>query len=239
MARSVLNQAQQTKTLTRRLAANPKGIDIMQKLTRLAAAALLAAGAFAGGQASAATICSNCLYTAAGATYLGVHDANNFDGSGFRRENLLGPVPFVQDTWVFDLQPVGGTAQINANFIPLVPNSLPGFTVNLFAVSSYNCPNGIGNSSGTTGFCPSVTTVGPSLATSIPAVGGANVFPVGLSAGSYAFVITYSVAALGGGQTAEYSGQLRMAPIPEPGSLALVGLALVGAAVGVRRARKA
>lgn len=211
----------------------------MSQLTRIAAAVALASGALFAGQASAAEICTNCLYTAAGATYLGTHSPITNDGSGFRRKDLPSNTPGVVDTWVFDLQPIGGSAQINANFIPIIPNSLNNFTISLYAVSSYNCPNGIGNAVGTSGFCPSVTTFGAPLAVSSPVTGGANVFPTTLLAGSYAFVITYDIANIGT-QTAEYSGQLRVTQVvPEPGSLALAGLALVGAAAGLRRSRKA
>jgi hypothetical protein len=209
----------------------------MSQLTRLASAALLAAGAFAASSASAATICNNCLYTASGATYLGSHDATTNDGSGFRRIDLTGPVASVVDTWIFDVQPVNANAQINANFIPIIPNSLPGFTINLYAVNSYTCTNGIGNSTGTSGFC-SAYSLGSLIASSSPVTGGANVFPTTLTAGSYAFEVAYSIATLAAGETAEYSGQLRLRRVPEPASLALVSVALLGAAAAVRRSRK-
>lgn len=211
----------------------------MKQLSRIASAvALAAAGLFAASQASAATICANCLYTAAGTTYLGSHNPNSNDGSGFRRQDVAVAVPtFVQDTWVFDVFPVSGSAQINANFIPIIPSAFSNFTVDLYS-ATHACV-AIGNAAGSTGFCPGVVLNGGPLASSVAAVGGANLFPIGLAAGQYAFVVSYTANVLPVGETAEYSGQLRLRPLPEPGSLALVGLALVGVAATMRRARKA
>lgn len=212
----------------------------MKQLSRIASAVALAAGLFASSQASATTICSNCLYTAAGATFLGAHNANTFDISGFRREIPgVAVLTHVIDTWVFDLFPVGANAQVNASFIPIIPSAFSNFTINLFSAAGSTCALGMGNSLGTAGFCSAVG-LGPLLGTSVAFTGGANLFPVPLlAAGRYAFQVEYDANVLPVGQQSTYSGQLTISRLPEPGSLALVGLALVAAAAGLRSSRKA
>ena len=212
----------------------------MKQLSRIASAAALAAGLFASTQAMALTVCNNCLYTAAGATFLGAHNSNTFDISGFRREIPgVAVVTNVIDTWVFDLAPVGANTQINANFIPIIPSAFSNFRVDLYSAAGSTCNNGIGDSLGIGGFCSAVG-LGALLGTSVGVAGGANLFPVSLiAAGRYAFQVVYTANVLPTGQSSTYSGQLTVSRVPEPGSLALVGLALVGAAAGLRRSRKA
>lgn len=212
----------------------------MKQLSRIASALALAAGLFASSQASALTICSNCLYTAAGATNLGTHNSTTNDTSGFRRDDLMNSslvgIP-VTDTWAFELQPVGGRAQLNANFLPLIPSAFSSYVINIYS-STNTCALGIGNSTGTTGFCSSIV-LGALQGTSVTGVGNTNLFPVTLLAGSYAMVVSYILNPIGS-DVAQYSGQLLISrAIPEPGSLALAGLALIGVAASLRRSRKA
>ena len=225
----------------------------MKQLSSIASAVALTVGLFAASQASASTICSNCLYSGSGATFLGAHDANNGDSSGFRHDGIvvppapIGPTPplFFNDFWIFDLFPVGGTAQVNANFIPLA-TAFSSFRVRLFEATGTVCSNGMGSSSGglLTGYCPTVVP-GALLGTSVAAGSNADLFPVNLlSAGRYMFVVDGFANYLGNNgngspRTAEYSGQLRIDVMPEPTTLALAGLALVGIAVSARRNRKA
>ena len=225
----------------------------MKQLSSIASAVALTVGLFAASQASAATICANCLYSGSGATFLGAHNPNAGDSSGFRHDGIVvppapsGPTPplFFNDFWIFDLFPVGGTAQVNANFLPL-SSAFTNFRVRLFNATGTVCSNGIGSSTGglLTGYCPTVMQ-GALLGSSVPAGSGADLFPVSLlSAGRYMFVVDGFANYLGNNgdgsrRTAEYSGQIRVDVIPEPTTLALAGLALVGIAVSARRNRKA
>ena len=225
----------------------------MKQLSSIASAVALTVGLFAASQASAATICANCLYSGSGATFLGAHNPNAGDSSGFRHDGIVvppapsGPTPplFFNDFWIFDLFPVGGTAQVNANFLPL-SSAFSNFRVRLFNATGTVCSNGIGSSTGglLTGYCPTVMQ-GALLGSSVPAGSGADLFPVSLlSAGRYMFVVDGFANYLGNNgdgsrRTAEYSGQIRVDVIPEPTTLALAGLALVGIAVSARRNRKA
>jgi PEP-CTERM motif len=221
----------------------------MMKLSQIASAVVLAGGAMLAGQASAASICNNCEFFAAGAaagTYIGSHDSRDADTSGFRHSQMWVPVATAfNDVWVFDLQPVGAQAQVNANFIPISPTAFSGFSVAIREVLSFSgdCGTTLANAAGTLGNCSSVV-LGATLASSVNSGANADVFPVALMAGRYAFQVSGTLNALGTTSTgalrfAQYSGQLTTSELPEPGSLALVGLALVGAAVGAKRSRKA
>lgn len=219
----------------------------MKQLSRIASAAALAAGLFGSAQVMAVEVCSNCKYRTTDATYLGVHDATTADSSGFRRDGFsVGAVTFITDTWVFDLQPVGAVADVNASFRP-VGLAFTMFEINIYSVTA-TCPNGISTSTvdlspTAPGACTngSIVLTSASLATSSfsSLTSSAAINAVGLSAGRYAFQVSGFAQVLTAPATANYSGQIGFTPIPEPGSLALVGLALVGAAVGARRSRKA
>lgn len=214
------------------------------KLSHIASAVALAAGALVAGQASATTICSNCEWNSLAAPvagmFIGAHDSRNADDSGFRHSQMwvASPTAF-NDIWVFDLSPVGAYAQINANFIPISPSAFSGFNVAIREVLSSTCTNGQANSTGTTGGCSAVT-LGATLASSVNAGANADIFPVALAAGTYAFQVSGTLNALGltstGAQRfAQYSGQLTTSELPEPGTLALAGLAMIGVAASLRR----
>jgi PEP-CTERM motif len=216
------------------------------KLSHIASAVALAAGAFVAGQASATTICQNCEWYAAGApgTFIGAHDSFGGDDSGFRHSQMWVPVATAfNDVWVFDLAPQGAFTQINANFIPIQPTAFSGFNVAIRQVLTSTCPVTIANTLGTSGNCSEVT-LGAVLATSVNAGANADVFPVALAAGRYAFQVSGTLNAMGTNPNgtnrfSQYSGQLTTSVIPEPGTLALAGLAMVGVAASLRRTRKA
>ena len=194
----------------------------MKQLSRIAAAAVLAAGSLVAGQAYSAEICSNCSYT--GDTYLGLHNALTFDTSGFRH-NSIGTGAF-SDTWIFDFTPTAD-GEVNANFLP--STSITGFVVTLRAVDILGV-------CGATGASCVGSSLGAVLVTGVTTATNAILSWNDLAAGRYAIQVFGTGISTSG--AAQYSGQLALS-VPEPGSLALVGLALVGAAAGLRRTRKA
>jgi hypothetical protein len=205
----------------------------MNKLSKALASAAVASLAMLATHASAAIICAGCAYvggfndsigTGTG-TYLGAHNATTFDISpGFFGEfNTIAAATSFNHTWLFDFAPAG-SASVNANFLS-PPDTISGFLVELFTVNSATC--------GATGSACTAVSLGASQATGVNVGNSSNIGFTALAAGSYAFVVSGTAL----NRDAQYSGQLATAPqrIPEPATLALVGMALLGAAAARRK----
>jgi hypothetical protein len=211
----------------------------MKKLSHLAAAAALAVGSLSAGVASAAPVCDVTACAWAGEyTYIGRLDATIADFTQFTRNvtklrpgNLEGNPSTLSDFWIFQIDPVSAGFQVNASFTNFL-GGINNFKVFLKEVTSAtpNC-GGLGTQCNLGG---SPTFV--DIATSGAVVGGAvSISGVTLSTGWYALAVTGEVTSIGN----TYSGQTASNMVPAPGSLALVGAALLAAAVGARRKRSA
>jgi len=212
-----------------------------QALKFIAAAAI---AALAAGQASAVTIFDGNYNGGAIGTYVGTVNPTNMPADIIRFGSAgIMPAGLFTERWVFDFAP-GGSFTVNANFIPGFPdpNSISGFNVSLFSVSSSTCAMPsvpAGPILATVGGACSALSLGGLIAAGTPSGPFTNASSIGftpLLVGRYAYVVSGNVLA---GGTTTYSGQTTSRAVPEPGSLALVGAALLGLAFTARKRKQA
>ncbi len=209
----------------------------MKKFSLLAAAATVALGALAPAQeASAAIICGGCFYTDTSLTgnlFVGALSATTGDLSFVNSGTTLGSFAgnFVQN-FVFGFSPIGSITG-SLSFSP--SGDISNFTVQLFSVA------GTLGANGCTTMNSACTSLGAASAFSALFTASPNNFLnipfTAAPAGTYLARVTGTVAN-NNNANAGYSGQISTLNVPEPGSLALAGLALFGAAAAMRK-RKA
>lgn len=193
-----------------------------KNLLMLAPIAALALGAQA---ASAATICAGCeIIDGAAATYIGSYDPRSLDEGTFNHtgiQNDVGPSATFNDFFVFDLNP-GGGGSISADFT--VTTAIRNFVGRLWTDGGSNCEG-----AATPGACLSLV---PGAVIAEDAGGNRwEIIASGLASGRYIIQVTGETRPSG---NSSYSGQLSFS-VPEPGTLALLGLGLMGLGLGRRR----
>jgi len=177
--------------------------------------------------ANAGTICSGCeVINGAAGTYVGMYNPDLFDNGTFNHTDIqadVGPSTAFNDFFVFDLNPAG-RGSISADFTRFT--AIGDFEGALWTDGGSTCDAA---ASPLPGACSAVVP-GTELYRVSASGDRWEILANGLTAGRYIIQVTGTTRASG---PSSYSGQLAF--VPEPGTLALLSLGLMGIGATSRR----
>jgi hypothetical protein len=199
---------------------------------------VVAIGALAlGSQVQADVICTGCEFddgadATGGGTHVGLYNPTTFDTGTFQHSDLgevVGGLATFEDFYVFDIDPAG-SGSISADFTAFA--SITGFAGEL-----YHDGGSTGCVVGPPGSCSTITLGGFIDSDADAGDRTWEIIQNNLAAGRYIIRVTGTTNG-NGTSNSNYTGQLAfLATVPEPGTLALFGLGILGMGLAARRRR--
>ncbi len=206
----------------------------MKQVSKMIGSALVVAAAFAATHASANGVVHPFAYDnnaqfQGNDTYIGTLSPTFYNSATFGNGSFNAGV--FTDYWTFDISPAGNNSA-SLTFQP--PTGVTGFAISLYKTTAMGVCALTGLN--TAAQCTTQPTIGALVPTSNSSIGNFTSYATTsfLAAGRYVVEVT-GTALINVAGANSYGGSIAVNPLPEPGSLALVGIGLLGAAVSLRK----